>query len=87
MHCSQCLHFLFKASILTTIGAIGLMIWLACTHHSKSTEAKRFGIFVGFTFLMGEFLSFNLPECRDNDLVQDVLKKSYFASSSGDLLL
>ncbi|OWF36025.1 probable Bax inhibitor 1 [Mizuhopecten yessoensis] len=42
-----------QAGILTMLASLGLMIWLASTHHSKETETKRLGIFAGFTFFTG----------------------------------
>ncbi|XP_050388582.1 bax inhibitor 1 [Patella vulgata] len=44
---------LMQAGLLTAIGSIGLMIWLASIHHSKETQGKRIAIFGGFTFLSG----------------------------------
>ncbi|XP_052814618.1 bax inhibitor 1-like [Mya arenaria] len=44
---------LISGGLLTTLGALGMMIWLAATHHSKANVPKRLGIFVGFTFFMG----------------------------------
>ncbi|ESO90726.1 hypothetical protein LOTGIDRAFT_191852 [Lottia gigantea] len=44
---------LMQAGLLTAIGSIGLMIWLASIHHSKETVGKRMAIFSGFTFLSG----------------------------------
>ncbi|KAH3826748.1 bax inhibitor 1-like [Dreissena polymorpha] len=44
---------LISGGLLTTLAGIGLMIWLAATHHSKANEPKRLGIFMGFAFFMG----------------------------------
>ncbi|KAK6166575.1 hypothetical protein SNE40_023232 [Patella caerulea] len=44
---------LMQAGLLTAIGSIGLMIWLASIRHSKETQGKRMAIFCGFTFLSG----------------------------------
>ncbi|XP_060599498.1 bax inhibitor 1-like [Ruditapes philippinarum] len=44
---------LMSAGLLTALGSIGLMIWLAATSHTKENEQKRLGIFIGFTFLSG----------------------------------
>lgn len=44
---------LLSFGLLTVIASIGMLIWLAATHHSKENEKKRLGIFVGFTFLSG----------------------------------
>lgn len=44
---------LMRHSFLTSIASIGLMIWLAMTHHSKETQMKRMAIFAGFTFFSG----------------------------------
>ncbi|KAL5005747.1 hypothetical protein ScPMuIL_016905 [Solemya velum] len=40
-------------NFLSAIISLGLMIWLASTHHSKETEGKRLAIFAGFTFFSG----------------------------------
>lgn len=42
-----------QAGFLTMIASIGLMLWLAATHHSKENETKRLAIFSGFTFFSG----------------------------------
>ncbi|KAK3590344.1 hypothetical protein CHS0354_025736 [Potamilus streckersoni] len=44
---------LMQAGFITAIVSIGLMIWLASTHHSKENETKRIAIFTGFTFTAG----------------------------------
>ena len=38
---------------MTSLISLGLMIWLAATHHSKETEMKRLAILTGFTFFTG----------------------------------
>uniref|UniRef100_A0A8C6ZVC1 Uncharacterized protein n=1 Tax=Nothoprocta perdicaria TaxID=30464 RepID=A0A8C6ZVC1_NOTPE len=40
-------------SLLTGLGALGLMVWLTATPHSKETEQKRLGMLAGFAFLTG----------------------------------
>ncbi|NWS78217.1 BI1 inhibitor, partial [Crotophaga sulcirostris] len=44
---------LFQFSFLTGFGALGLMIWLTATPHSRETEQKRLGMLAGFAFLTG----------------------------------
>ncbi|NXX16874.1 BI1 inhibitor, partial [Podargus strigoides] len=44
---------LFQFSFLTGLGALGLMVWLTATPHSRETEQKRLGMLVGFAFLTG----------------------------------
>ncbi|NXW39314.1 BI1 inhibitor, partial [Phaetusa simplex] len=44
---------LFQFSLLTGLGALGLMVWLTATPHSRETEQKRLGMLAGFAFLMG----------------------------------
>ena len=44
---------LMKAGLMTSLISLGLMIWLAATHHSKETEMKRLAILTGFTFFTG----------------------------------
>ncbi|NXT09554.1 BI1 inhibitor, partial [Prunella fulvescens] len=43
-------HF-FQFGFLTGLGALGLMVWLTATPHSRETEQKRLGMLVGFAFL------------------------------------
>uniref|UniRef100_A0A8D0FLN4 Uncharacterized protein n=1 Tax=Strix occidentalis caurina TaxID=311401 RepID=A0A8D0FLN4_STROC len=47
---------LFQFSLLTGLGALGLMIWLTATPHSRETEQKRLGMLVGFAFLTGRWV-------------------------------
>ncbi|NXH40418.1 BI1 inhibitor, partial [Dicaeum eximium] len=42
---------LFQFGLLTGLGALGLMVWLTATPHSRETEQKRLGMLVGFAFL------------------------------------
>ncbi|NXJ58169.1 BI1 inhibitor, partial [Spizaetus tyrannus] len=44
---------LFQFSLLTGLGALGLMIWLTATPHNRETEQKRLGMLAGFAFLTG----------------------------------
>ncbi|XP_045177822.1 bax inhibitor 1-like [Mercenaria mercenaria] len=44
---------IISAGLLTALGSIGMMIWLAATSHTKENEQKRLAIFIGFTFLSG----------------------------------
>uniref|UniRef100_A0A672UH78 Bax inhibitor 1 n=1 Tax=Strigops habroptila TaxID=2489341 RepID=A0A672UH78_STRHB len=44
---------LFQLSLLTGLGALGLMVWLTATPHSRDTERKRLGMLTGFAFLTG----------------------------------
>ncbi|NWS00555.1 BI1 inhibitor, partial [Motacilla alba] len=44
---------LFQFGLLTGLGALGLMVWLTATPHSRETEQKRLGMLVGFAFLTG----------------------------------
>ncbi|NXD18668.1 BI1 inhibitor, partial [Nothocercus nigrocapillus] len=50
-------------SLLTGLGALGLMIWLTATPHSKETEQKRLGMLAGFAFLTGINLGPLLEMC------------------------
>ncbi|NXI94265.1 BI1 inhibitor, partial [Psophia crepitans] len=45
----------FQFSFLTGLGALGLMIWLTATPHSRETEQKRLGMLAGFAFLTGRW--------------------------------
>ncbi|NXE98890.1 BI1 inhibitor, partial [Menura novaehollandiae] len=46
---------LFQFGLLTGLGALGLMVWLTATPHSRETEQKRLGMLVGFAFLTGRW--------------------------------
>lgn len=46
-------HFVLQFGLLTGLGALGLMIWLMATPHSRETEEKRLAILAGFAFLTG----------------------------------
>ncbi|NXK69918.1 BI1 inhibitor, partial [Sylvietta virens] len=56
---------LFQFGLLTGLGALGLMVWLTATPHSRETEQKRLGMLVGFAFLTGSWpqnlTPFSLP--------------------------
>ncbi|NXU93090.1 BI1 inhibitor, partial [Xiphorhynchus elegans] len=39
---------------LTGLGALGLMVWLTTTPHSRETEQKRLGMLVAFAFLTAD---------------------------------
>ncbi|NXK14864.1 BI1 inhibitor, partial [Herpetotheres cachinnans] len=52
---------LFQFSLLTGLGALGLMIWLTATPHSRETEQKRLGMLAGFAFLTGRWAPATLP--------------------------
>nr|XP_013816356.1 PREDICTED: bax inhibitor 1 [Apteryx mantelli mantelli] len=54
---------LFQFSLLTGFGALGLMVWLTATPHSKETEQKRLGMLAGFAFLTGINLGPLLEMC------------------------
>ncbi|NXO14731.1 BI1 inhibitor, partial [Oriolus oriolus] len=49
---------LFQFGLLTGLGALGLMVWLTATPHSRETEQKRLGMLVGFAFLTGSPTAF-----------------------------
>ncbi|KAK7502506.1 hypothetical protein BaRGS_00006459 [Batillaria attramentaria] len=44
---------IMQAGFLTTIAALGLLIWLGTTRHSKENLSTRVAIFTGFTFCSG----------------------------------
>ncbi|NXK97647.1 BI1 inhibitor, partial [Formicarius rufipectus] len=46
---------LFQFGFLTGLGALGLMVWLTATPHSRETEQKRLGMLVAFAFLTGRW--------------------------------
>ncbi|XP_057287920.1 bax inhibitor 1, partial [Pezoporus wallicus] len=54
---------LFQLSLLTGLGALGLMVWLTATPHSRDTERKRLGMLAGFAFLTGINLGPLLQMC------------------------
>nr|UPW27093.1 bax inhibitor 1 [Thamnaconus modestus] len=43
----------FQGGLLSALGSLALMIWLASTPHSPQTERKRLAILAGFAFLTG----------------------------------
>ncbi|XP_004071065.1 bax inhibitor 1 [Oryzias latipes] len=44
---------LFEGGVLSLLGSVGLMFWLAMTPHNPETEKKRLAILAGFAFLTG----------------------------------
>jgi len=44
---------LFQGGILSLLGSLGMMFWLAMTPHSSETEKKRLAILAGFAFFTG----------------------------------
>ncbi|ETE74057.1 Bax inhibitor 1, partial [Ophiophagus hannah] len=54
---------LVQFGLLTGLGALGLMIWLMATPHSRETEEKRLAILAGFAFLTGVNLGPLLEMC------------------------
>uniref|UniRef100_A0A3B5M9V8 Transmembrane BAX inhibitor motif-containing protein 6 n=1 Tax=Xiphophorus couchianus TaxID=32473 RepID=A0A3B5M9V8_9TELE len=44
---------LLQGGILSVIGSLAMMFWLAMTPHNPETEKKRLGILAGFAFLTG----------------------------------
>lgn len=44
---------LLQGGLLTMLGSLGMMAWLAMTPHSPQTEKKRLGILAGFAFFTG----------------------------------
>ncbi|NXC91835.1 BI1 inhibitor, partial [Cercotrichas coryphoeus] len=59
---------LFQFGLLTGLGALGLMVWLTVTPHSRETEQKRLGMLVGFTFLTGRW-ALELPPTWPQNLL------------------
>uniref|UniRef100_A0A8C3A489 Transmembrane BAX inhibitor motif containing 6 n=2 Tax=Cyclopterus lumpus TaxID=8103 RepID=A0A8C3A489_CYCLU len=44
---------LFQGGVLSVLGSLGMMFWLAMTPHNSETEKKRLAILAGFAFLTG----------------------------------
>jgi len=44
---------LFQGGILSLLGSLGMMFWLAMTPHNYETEKKRLAILAGFAFFTG----------------------------------
>ncbi|KAK1799833.1 hypothetical protein P4O66_006360 [Electrophorus voltai] len=44
---------LFQGGLLSMLGSLAMMTWLAMTPHSPQTEKKRLAILAGFAFLIG----------------------------------
>lgn len=42
-----------QGGLLSALGSLALMLWLASTPHSPQTESKRLAILAGFAFLTG----------------------------------
>lgn len=58
---------LMQAGFLTSLVSLGLMLWLAFTHHSKENEQKRLMMFTGFAFFTGMSLGPLLDIVMDID--------------------
>lgn len=50
------LYFPPQGGILSVLGSLGMMFWLAMTPHNPETEKKRLAILAGFAFLTGELM-------------------------------
>lgn len=48
-----CSVLTIQGGLLSALGSLALMIWLASTPHSPQTERKRLAILAGFAFLTG----------------------------------
>ncbi|XP_064155574.1 probable Bax inhibitor 1 isoform X1 [Anguilla rostrata] len=44
---------LFQGGILSLLGSLGMMAWLAMTPHNQETEKQRLGMLAGFAFFTG----------------------------------
>ncbi|KAM6925473.1 putative Bax inhibitor 1 [Xenentodon cancila] len=44
---------LFQGGVLSVLGSLGMMFWLAMTPHNPDTEKKRLAILAAFAFLTG----------------------------------
>lgn len=47
------LWLLSQGGVLSVLGSLGMMFWLAMTPHNSETEKKRLAILAGFAFLTG----------------------------------
>ena len=47
--CARC-----QGGLLSVLGSLGMMFWLAMTPHNSETEKKRLAILAGFAFLTGK---------------------------------
>ncbi|KAJ6658077.1 hypothetical protein lerEdw1_001553 [Lerista edwardsae] len=56
-------YSVLQFGLLTGLGALGLMIWLMATPHSRETEVKRLAMLAGFAFLTGVNLGPLLEMC------------------------
>lgn len=43
-----------QGGVLSVLGSLGMMFWLAMTPHNSETEKKRLAILAGFAFLTGK---------------------------------
>uniref|UniRef100_A0A3B4TNB0 Transmembrane BAX inhibitor motif containing 6 n=1 Tax=Seriola dumerili TaxID=41447 RepID=A0A3B4TNB0_SERDU len=48
---------LFQGGVLSVLGSLGMMFWLAMTPHNSETERKRLAILAGFAFLTGKLMT------------------------------
>ncbi|KAF1576704.1 Bax inhibitor 1, partial [Eudyptes moseleyi] len=78
---------LFQFSFLTGLGALGLMIWLTATPHSRETEQKRLGMLAGFAFLTGRWAPGTLPSPGEPGLTPCPLPAGFLLSGLTLMLL
>uniref|UniRef100_A0AAY5KSX2 Transmembrane BAX inhibitor motif-containing protein 6 n=1 Tax=Esox lucius TaxID=8010 RepID=A0AAY5KSX2_ESOLU len=52
---------LFQGGLLSMLGSLAMMAWLAMTPHSPQTEKKRLAILSGFAFFTGNLICFIVP--------------------------
>uniref|UniRef100_A0A3Q3WGW0 Uncharacterized protein n=1 Tax=Mola mola TaxID=94237 RepID=A0A3Q3WGW0_MOLML len=48
---------LLQGGLLSALGSLAMMMWLATTPHSSETERKRLAILAGFAFLTGKLMT------------------------------
>ena len=46
-----------QGGLLSALGSLAMMMWLATTPHSPETERKRLAILAGFAFLTGKLMT------------------------------
>ncbi|NXT48744.1 BI1 inhibitor, partial [Pluvianellus socialis] len=74
-------HF-FQFSLLTGLGALGLIVWLTATPHSQETEQKRLGMLAGFAFLTGRWAPGTLPRSHSPPLLSPSIIPTAFLGTA-----
>ena len=55
-HCMSYYMCVVQGGVLSLLGSLGMMFWLAMIPHNSDTEKKRLAILAGFAFFTGKCL-------------------------------